>query len=232
MQAPAPIGILGGMGPEATILLQQKLVEAVPARDDADHIPLLIDMNPQVPARIAHLIDGTGTDPGPTLATMARRLEQAGARALAMPCNTAHHYTAAITDAVTIPFLSMIDLAATHALAAVGRGGTIGLLASPATRHIRLFETAMEAHNISVLWPEDDPAMLTAIRAIKAGDTGAAPRTALRHASDALATKGSALQLVACSEFSMIADAISPTAKSVDTLDLLVAAMVGFAPTA
>ena len=52
------IGILGGMGPEATILLQQKLVAAVTARDDADHIPLLIDMNPQVPSRISRLIEG------------------------------------------------------------------------------------------------------------------------------------------------------------------------------
>ena len=47
------VGILGGMGPEATILLQQKLIAAVPASDDADHVPLLIDMNPQVPSRIA-----------------------------------------------------------------------------------------------------------------------------------------------------------------------------------
>ncbi|WP_371813793.1 hypothetical protein [Ruegeria sp. HKCCA0370] len=66
-----PIGIIGGMGPEATILLQRKLVEAVPVSDDRDHIPLLIDMNTQVPSRIAHLIDGAGEDPGPTLAAMA-----------------------------------------------------------------------------------------------------------------------------------------------------------------
>ena len=68
MSIPRTIGILGGMGPEATILLQQKVLAAVQARDDADHIPLLIDMNPQVPSRIAHLIDGDGPDPGPVLA--------------------------------------------------------------------------------------------------------------------------------------------------------------------
>jgi len=43
------IGVLGGMGPEATILFQQRLLKAVRAQDDQDHIPLLIDMNPQVP---------------------------------------------------------------------------------------------------------------------------------------------------------------------------------------
>jgi aspartate racemase len=113
---PHTIGILGGLGPEATMLLQRKVMDAVPGRDDRDHIPLLIDMNPQVPSRIAHLIEGTGEDPSPTLVAMARRLENAGCFALAMPCNTAHYYVGAITGAVKIPLLNMIDLAAEHAM--------------------------------------------------------------------------------------------------------------------
>lgn len=133
-----PIGILGGMGPEATILLQRKLVEAMPVSDDRDHIPLLIDMNTQVPSRIAHLIDGAGEDPGPTLAAMARRLQDAGAVALAIPCNTAHHYAKAITDAVTVPLLNMVELAADHAVGTLGKGGCVGVLASPAVRRICL----------------------------------------------------------------------------------------------
>ncbi|HCE72467.1 MAG TPA: aspartate racemase, partial [Ruegeria sp.] len=116
------VGILGGMGPEATILLQQRLLATVRAADDADHLPLLIDMNPQVPSRIAHLIQGTGTDPGPTLAQMARGLEQAGATALGMPCNTAHHYAPAIEAAVSIPLLNMVSLSVARARALVAPG--------------------------------------------------------------------------------------------------------------
>ena len=59
------VGILGGMGPEATILLMQKVLAAVPARDDADHVPLIVHQNPAVPSRIAHLIEGTGATPAP-----------------------------------------------------------------------------------------------------------------------------------------------------------------------
>lgn len=119
--APGPgkrtIGILGGMGPEATILLMQRILEGTPApagrdRDDADHVPLLVDNNTQVPSRIRHLIEGTGEDPAPTLAAMVRRLEAAGAEALAMPCNTAHSYASAIRDAATVPFLDMVGLTA------------------------------------------------------------------------------------------------------------------------
>ena len=115
------VGILGGMGPEATILMQQRLLQAIPAQDDSDHIPLLIDMNPQAPSRIAHLIEGTGGDPAPVLAQMARRLETGGAEALAMPCNTAHSYAASITSAVEIPLLNMVTLSAERGRARQGR---------------------------------------------------------------------------------------------------------------
>src|SRR5690606_39135970 len=101
------VGILGGMGPEATVLLMQKLIAAVPARDDADHIPLLVDQNPQIPSRISFLFEGQGQDPGPVIASMASRLQSHGAEAIAMPCNTAHHFAPLIRDAVTVPFLDM-----------------------------------------------------------------------------------------------------------------------------
>ena len=111
------IGILGGMGPQATVLLQQRLIEAVEAADDCDHVPLLVDMNPQVPSRLSYILKGEGEDPGPALANMARRLEDAGAEALAMPCNTAHHFAGAIRSAVDIPFIDMVSLTASRAAA-------------------------------------------------------------------------------------------------------------------
>lgn len=223
---PRTIGILGGMGPEATILLQRKVMDAIPARDDSDHIPLLIDMNPQVPSRIAHLLEGTGTDPGPTLAAMAQRLEQAGCAALAMPCNTAHHYADAITDAVRIPLLNMIDLAATHAAEQVGTGGCVGVLASPAVRQTGLFERALAPHGISVLWPEQDASLLAAIRQIKAEGPVPEAQAALRQASSDLLAAGATLQFIACSEFSLIAQSAAQGAQAVDTVDLLAQAIV------
>jgi aspartate racemase len=101
------VGILGGMGPEATVLLMQRLLMAVGARDDADHIPLIVHKNPAVRSRIKRLIEGRGEDPGPVLAQMARNLHVAGAEALAMPCNTAHAYAPQIISATPLPFLDM-----------------------------------------------------------------------------------------------------------------------------
>lgn len=230
---PRTIGILGGMGPEATILLQQKLVAAVPARDDADHVPLLIDMNPQVPSRIAHLIEGGGEDPAPVLAAMAARLETAGAAAIAMPCNTAHHYAGAIRAAVTVPFLDMVAAASADAAGRLGTGGRVGFLASPAVRMTALYEAALAAHGLETLWPEDETPMLAAIREIKAGGSAGATGAidALAHAAEALTARGAGLILVACTEFSLVAGRLASAAGPVplvDTLDILTREIVAF----
>lgn len=144
-------GILGGMGPEATILLQQRLLQTVAARDDADHLPLLIDMNPHVPSRIAHLIEGGGANPGPTLAEMAGRLVGAGATALAMPCNTAHHYAPFITEASAVPLLNMVDLSLDVAARHLLRGSKVGILASPAVKLAGVFDAPLNVTGLSAL---------------------------------------------------------------------------------
>ncbi|MEE4119993.1 MAG: amino acid racemase [Paracoccaceae bacterium] len=222
-----PVGILGGMGPEATILLQRKLIDAVPARDDADHIPLMIDMNPQVPSRIVHLIEGTGESPAPALATMAARLEAMGATALAMPCNTAHHYAGAIRGAARIPFLDMVALSA--AACAGAEGGRIGMLASPAVRRTALFERAFAAQGLEAVWPDDEAGVLASIRAIKAGGTSESATAGLRTASAHLAEAGARVQLVACTEFSLAVELLPEGVDARDTLDALVAAIVAHA---
>ncbi len=223
------VGILGGMGPEATVLLMQKVIAAVPARDDADHVPLIVDQNSQVPSRIARLIEGTGADPAPVLVAMARRLEGAGAQALAMPCNTAHHYSTEIRGAVGIPFLDMVTASAKLAREVAGQGARVGLLASPAVAKVGLFDRALAAEGLQVIHPEDGAALLAAIRAIKAKGPDAASRSVLRAASSALLAQGASLQLIACTEFSLIAEAVAPGVRGIDTLDVLVAEIVGFA---
>ncbi len=222
-----PVGVLGGMGPEATLLFMQRVLAAVPARDDADHIPLIVDQNPQVPSRIAALIEGTGEDPSPVLAKMARRLESAGAKALVMPCNTAHAYTSAIRSAVDIPFLSMVDVTA-RAIAVQYPGATVGLLASPAVKLTGVFEPAFEAVGLQPLYARDQDSMLQAIRRLKqnGADTGA--RETTMQAAKALRASGADIVLVGCSEFSLLAPAIAAEGATIDSLDALVATTISF----
>ena len=227
-----PVGILGGMGPEATILLMQKCLAAVASAatgplDDADHIPLIVHQNPQVPSRIARLIEGRGPDPAPVLAQMARDLAAAGAQALAMPCNTAHHYADTLRGATDLPFLDMIAATATDLQAAGAR--RVGMLASPATRLTGLFDRALGAQGLTPVWLEDDSPLLDLIRAVKAGQplAGLAPRMAAL--SGLAITQGADRLLVACTELSLLTHALPEGVAWTDSLDCLTARIVAFA---
>lgn len=216
------VGILGGMGPEATVLLMRRLIAATPARDDADHIPLIVHQNPQVPSRIRHLIEGTGEDPGLVLAAMAQGLEKAGAEALAIPCNTAHAYADAIRVATRLPFLDMRD-----ATAAVLPKGRIGMLASPAVRLTGAFDEAFAQAGLAMVWPTGDDAILGLIRRVKAGETGKAAQEALAAEAEELAARSDRL-LVACTELSLLTDGLDGLPWT-DSLDCLVTAIRRFA---
>src|SRR5690606_12563971 len=94
------VGIIGGMGPEARVDLMRRIINATPVEDDADHIRMLVDNNPKVPARIKAISDGTGESPAPCLIEMAQGLERQGADFLVIPCNTAHHYYEEVASSV------------------------------------------------------------------------------------------------------------------------------------
>lgn len=216
------------MGPEATVLLMQRVIEATPATDDAEHIPLLIDSNTRVPSRIRHLIERRpdAVDPGPVLAAMARRLEAMGATALAMPCNTAHHYAPALRAAVDIPLLHVVEIAADRLSATVPAGAAVGLLGSPALTVTRLFDEPLAEVGLDVLHPDAAAGLLGAIRRIKAGTERAGARRTLADAARSLESAGAAALLVACSEFSVERDAIEASVPVYDTMDLLAGAIV------
>lgn len=216
------------MGPGATVLLMQKVIAATPARDDKDHVPLLVDQNPQVPSRIRHLIEGTGEDPTPVLVAMAQRLQGAGAQALAIPCNTAHHYAPAIRASVQVPLIDMVSLSVHHAASLAPANGCVGILASPAVRLTGLFDRAFAAVGLTPIYA-DDGDVLPIIRRIKAEGAVPEARQALSKVSTGLAGRGADLQMVACTEFSLIADALNGSATHFDTLDQLVSGIIAFA---
>ncbi|HET6780529.1 MAG TPA: amino acid racemase, partial [bacterium] len=108
------IGVLGGLGPWATLDLFEKILTLTPAAKDQDHLRLIIDNNPKIPDRSPAIL-GTGEDPTPALVETARNLERAGADFIVIPCNTAHFFYDAVRRAVSIPVLHIMDEVAASA---------------------------------------------------------------------------------------------------------------------
>jgi len=211
------------MGPEATVALMARIIAAVPARDDADHVPLIVDQNTQVPSRIARIIEGTGADPAPVLVAMAERLEAAGAQALCIACNTAHRWAEDIRAAVNVPLIDMVALSVAQA---ARLGPEVVILASPAVRMAGVYDRACAQAGVTARYGEDEAALLALIRRIKVEGVTATTRTGFAVLS---ARAGGAVQIVACTEFSLVADAAPPGVVLIDALDVLTRAVVEFA---
>jgi len=199
------IGILGGMGPEATIDLFRKIVESTPARSDQEHLRIIIDNNPKIPDRTAALLHG-GEDPTPLLQATARNLERAGADLLVMPCNSAHLFYDRIAEAVSIPILHIADEAVEEALRRFPGIQAVGILATTATARLGLYHRRFEARGIRALSPSDADQEIVhgVIFSVKAGDKGAAVRKGIRDVAERMAAQGAQLLLTACTELPLI----------------------------
>lgn len=221
------VGIIGGMGPEATVELMRRVTVRTRAEDDADHVHLLIESNPKIPSRIAHLIEGSGRDPLPDILRVARNLEAAGAQALAIPCNTAHHYAQEIQAAVAIPLLHMVKLTVAR-IAARTPGARVGVLASTAVHRVGVYERELIDRALEPVRPRRQEDLMALIRGVKRGESGA-------QAARQLAEIGAELEdhceiaLIACSELSLISKHLTARGRVLDSLDVLADAIVEFA---
>jgi len=223
------IGVIGGMGPEATVDFMHRLVARTPARDDRDHLHVLVDNNPKIPSRIAALIEGTGEDPTPVLCDMAKGLQAQGADFLVMPCNTAHYYLPAIARSISIPMLDMVQLAIQKLVTA--KAQHVGMLASPAVRMVGLYKARMEQAGLQPIFadPRDEETLLGIIKTVKAGRLNDTHRRDYSKVAGNLLKAGADALLVACTEFSVIGLPAGADCLVVDALDVLVEATIATA---
>ncbi len=224
------VGIIGGMGPEATVDLMRRVIAATPANDDGDHVHLIADNNPKVPSRIAALIEGRAdVNPSPAIVAMGQRLEAAGADALVIACNTAHWYAPEVRAATSVPLLDMIAMTAGALAARATTHKRVGLLASTAVHNIGLYEKALAARGLETVSPQDQARLMDIIKAVKRGDTGEAVRADYSAIAGNLAADRVDVLAVACTELSVLAGALDPELPVVDALDVLTAAIIDFA---
>lgn len=195
-------GVLGGMGPEATVDFMAKVLALTPAARDQDHIRMLVDHNPQVPNRQRAIL-ADGDDPGPDLAAMAARLETAGADFLVIPCNTAYVFADSITSAVTIPLISIIEVTIDALPDGCSRAG---LLATDGCVRAGVYQDGLEARGIDVVLPDDAQmiALMDLIGRIKAGDTGADVGSAMQALAEALVLRGAEALIAGCTEIPLV----------------------------
>ncbi len=147
------IGIIGGMGPLATVNLYSRIVERTKAQKDQEHIHVIIDSNNNIPDRTKAILYN-GEDPTIELIKSAKRLEQAGADFLIMPCNTAHFFVNDIKESVNIPLINMIEETVKYTFDKYGKNKVIGIMAVDGTIKTKIYENYYNMMGIKTVTPE------------------------------------------------------------------------------
>jgi aspartate racemase len=203
------IGVLGGMGPLATVDFFNKVLAATPAKGDAEHVPLLIQSDPRIAPRAAAFLRG-GRSPLPELLAGRDRLIAAGAIALAMPCNTAHFWYADLLKGCTVPFLSIVNASVSELALLTNAGAPIGIIATRATLAAQIFDAPLARAGYTAMLPDDammDALVLPGIDLVKAGDARGGGLL-IEPAVQALLTRGARAVLLACTETPLALDAL------------------------
>lgn len=212
------LGVLGGMGPAATVAFLARVQALTPAEGDQDHIRILADINPQVPDR-----NRQPDAAEQTLGQMAMRLRDAGAQVLAMPCNTAHAQVAGIRK-TGLPFIDMI--AETTEAATAGGARKVGVLATPGGE--ALYTRALQGKGAKIvrLSGSAREGFMACIYAVKRGDVGEGPRTEMRRLAALLVADGAETVIAGCTEVPLLLSAEDVGVPLVDSAEVLAAACV------
>jgi len=224
------VGILGGMGPEATADLFLRIIRATPAKRDQDHLRVIIYSNSKVPDRTPAIL-GKGSSPLPELLRTGRTLEAAGADFIIIPCNTAHYYYDDLVKGLKLPILHMIRLAAEETRRKSKGITRAGLLASDGTIASRLYDKAFSGAGIEIVTPPKDrqaDVMRAIYQYIKAGDLDGGD-VVLHEVAKELVGAGSEAVICGCTEVSLVLKEGDLNVPVIDPLQVLAEAAVDYA---
>lgn len=224
------VGIIGGMGPDATVDFMSRVLQATPASTDQDHVRMLVENNPRIPSRQLAM-RGEGQDPGPEIAAVAARLEAAGAEFLVMPCNLAHAWQSDIKAAISIPFVSIIDVSVQSALDRSDEGSAVGLMTTPGCFTAGLYQQALAASDRAVITqtPDELAKTMSLVERIKSGDQSEEVRSGLQALANELVHRGAKVLIAACTEFPLVLDETMFDVAFVSSTDVLARKTVAIA---
>ena len=241
------IGIVGGMGPQAGFDLAGRVTSQTPVASDQDHFSLIVLSFPSsVADRTAYLHGDAAENPAGAILAQLERLDELGACVAAIACNTAH--APPILDPILdglrhrTPRLQLMHLIEeTVSAVAADRpvNGRVGILGTPATFSLRLYEDALRGAGLDPVLPEPDIRARHVFPAIYDPQTGikvrsepvsAEAREHVRQALVHLADKGAECVILGCTELPLAApDAADSPVPMVDPADVMARRLIAVA---
>jgi len=216
---PKTIGILGGMGPDATALFFQRVIALTPAQCDQEHIPIIINNNPQIPDRTDAIL-ANGENPVPALQDAIIILEKASVDFIFIPCNTVHVYYDEMQRCVDVPIVNLIESVVDDILKRFPDINKVGLLSTLGTIKSGLYHNTLLKHDIELVAPNEvqHDSLQGAIQELKkqSKDT-----SAIQSLANDLVRAGVEGIILGCTELSLIAKQLILSVPVFDSIEIL-----------
>jgi aspartate racemase len=218
IERPFKLGVVGGVGPAATVDFLAKVVRSTPARRDQDHLRLLVEQNPQIPDRTEHLV-GEGMDPTLALYATCKKLQAGEADLIAIPCNTAHAFVEEIQSHLDVPIMNMLTVTVNHVRETFPELKKVGLLATTGTVASGVYRKELEEHGLAevVPRPEMQVRVMNSVygpKGVKAGFTSGEALDDIGAAIDDLVGQGVEVIILGCTELPLLLPQAELTSSS------------------
>lgn len=217
---PQTLGILGGLGPMATVYFYDMLVRHTKATCDQDHLDVIINSRASTPDRTSYILGQSTENPFDIMARDAQRLVTFGADVLAIPCNTAHYFYDRLNETISVPILNMVE---ETALEAKARGCCrVGILATSGTVQTGTYSRMCERHGLEFVCPDESHQQ--DLMNVIYGDIkqGKRPDMARFFAvADSLKREGCTRVILGCTELSIIKKDEQLDAFYIDSMSVL-----------
>lgn len=225
------IGVLGGMGPEATLALFKEIIEQTPVNREQDHIRVIIDSNPKIPSRPEAIL-GEGMSPVPMMVAGARSLERAGADFFIIPCVTAHYFLPRVTENVSIPVISILDVLVDYFNTVYPGIRNTGIFATSALLSTSLLQKTLSDHLINPIVPEKNEQdkvqnIITSIKLTSSNDGSRKRlRSELLSLTEQLLQRGAESICAACTEIPVLLKQVDMEVPFIDSIKILARAAI------
>lgn len=219
------LGIIGGLGPASSAYFYELITEHTAAEHDQDHIDIILSSRATTPDRTDFILGRSTDSPLPAMVADAKSLEQYGASAIVIPCNTAHYFIDEVRRSVSVPVPSIITETVMH----LKRCGfkKAAVLATEGTIATGSYQRDLEEHGIGYAVPDDEA---------KAGLMhliyGCVKKGVIPQADDLYAIArpmfedGCDCAILGCTELSLIGKKMNDR-RFVDSLTVLAAVSIG-----
>ena len=224
------LGIIGGMGPEASAQLYMKIIKATKVKKDQEHFRIIIDSNPKIPDRTKAIL-GLGESPVPYIIETANNIKKMGAEIGCIPCITSHYFYDEIVQGTDLKIINALEELNLYIHKKYPGTRRIGVLATTGTMNTRIFDKYLK--DVIIIYPDQkvqEEYVMEAIygegTGIKSGVTTGKPVDLLKQAGEHVIEKGAEVVILGCTEIGLVLTKDSLTKPGIDPVDVMAEVMI------